>query len=98
MWDYNERLLTQVVSALSVCPACDGRHFVDRFVMQGYRLKRCEACGLLFLNPQPSPEILAAIYSPTYFLGGSDPDAALSVSRSKRQTAQLYLEQIARYA
>ena len=90
--------MAQVVSALLACPACDGSQFVDRFMMQGYRLKRCEACSLLFLNPQPSPEILAGIYSPTYFLGESNADASLSVSRIKRQTARVYLDQIARYA
>jgi SAM-dependent methyltransferase len=66
--------------------------------MQGYPLKRCDACGLQFLDPQPSADVLAAIYSPAYFLGGSDPEASSSVSRVKRQTARMYLDQIERYA
>lgn len=41
-----------------------------------YEMYRCDACGLLFLNPQPSPEQLAAHYPRTYYaFGGDKPDA-----------------------
>jgi len=45
------------------CPLCDGgRHDEERWV-RGFRLARCRDCGMVFVNPQPSAETLAAGYN-----------------------------------
>jgi len=37
-----------------------------------YDVSRCKRCGLVFLNPQPGPEELAAHYPATYYSLGGD--------------------------
>lgn len=54
----------------------------------------CRVCGVEFAYPQPSDELLAAIYSHEYFLGSEDAAAANKVAELKRATARLYLEAI----
>ena len=57
---------------------------------------RCDACGLLMRNPQPSDAELAAIYTEHYFLGSGPEHAGLSeeTNRLKRATAAGYLDEI----
>lgn len=38
---------------LSECPACDSSGHTTLFELRGSPVQRCEACGLVFLNPQP---------------------------------------------
>jgi SAM-dependent methyltransferase len=47
-----------------------------------------------FLNPQPTPEVLNAIYSAHYFLGDREGVPQSEVSRLKRKTAEMYVRQI----
>ena len=54
----------------------------------------CRVCGVEFAHPQPSDELLAAIYSHDYFLGSEDAAAAERVAELKRATARLYLDAI----
>jgi 2-polyprenyl-3-methyl-5-hydroxy-6-metoxy-1,4-benzoquinol methylase len=82
---------------LSACPACDAGGSVTSFALQNYDVQRCVLCGLLFLNPQPSDDVLREVYSPSYSLGASDPDAVRMVTQIKRMTARTYLDQIVRY-
>jgi len=58
---------------------------------------RCDDCGLVFLNPQPSDEELARIYSANYFLGSDSEAGRKTVSQIKQATAQLYLSEIRHY-
>lgn len=45
------------------CPLCQGeRHRFERRV-RGFALVRCRDCGMVFVNPQPSSETLAAGYN-----------------------------------
>jgi SAM-dependent methyltransferase len=58
---------------------------------------RCEDCDLMFLNPQPSDEELAKIYTSEYFLGHDSEEGRRNVSELKRATARQYLAELTRY-
>lgn len=45
------------------CPLCGARDVEQRFVKQGLRVVRCPGCGLVYVNPQPSPDALARLYN-----------------------------------
>ncbi len=44
------------------CPACLGVEALPSFVKAGYTLRRCRACGFLFVFPYPSDDELARFY------------------------------------
>lgn len=58
---------------------------------------RCEDCGLVFLNPQPSDEELGRIYTENYFLGSESDEGRRAASEIKQATALQYLSEIRRY-
>lgn len=83
------------------CPICHEEAFTYQFTHAGSSIVRCDGCNLLFRNPQPSDDELAAIYNDTYFLGttaaeGTDRYEA-EFSRLKQSTAAGYLDRIERY-
>jgi len=80
-----------------LCRACEGTSQQKLFVHEGRVVCQCQACGLVFLNPQPSDEVLSRIYSTEYFLESTDPESQGHLSRIKRQTARLYLDAIVQY-
>jgi len=51
----------------------------------------------MFLNQQPSDEVLEEIYNEEYFLGEHTPEGEKAVSDMKRATAKLYLNQLIKY-
>lgn len=55
----------------------------------------CPGCGLWLTNPQPSDAELATIYGPDYVLVENDPIGEAMVLRSKRATADHYLDVLA---
>jgi glycosyltransferase involved in cell wall biosynthesis/2-polyprenyl-3-methyl-5-hydroxy-6-metoxy-1,4-benzoquinol methylase len=61
------------------------------------RVVRCEDCGLVFLNPQPSDEERARTYGADYFLGCDSEAGQREVSDLKQATARLYFSEIQRY-
>jgi SAM-dependent methyltransferase len=67
------------------------------FSTGGHRVVRCEDCGLVFLNPQPSDQELSRIYSENYFLGSESDEGRRAASEVKQATAQMYLTEIRRY-
>jgi SAM-dependent methyltransferase len=79
------------------CHVCGGTRIHYLFTTSGYRVVRCDNCGLLFLNPQPSDAELGKTYTENYFLGSEHPEAGLAVSEIKQATARLYLSEIQRY-
>jgi SAM-dependent methyltransferase len=93
---------TPIRPAVSICPLCESNEFEYQFVSAGSPLVRCEGCGLLLRNPQPSDSELEAIYNEHYFLGSqpgrsvSKGDAAITgdVDALKRDTAAGYLDAI----
>jgi glycosyltransferase involved in cell wall biosynthesis/SAM-dependent methyltransferase len=67
------------------------------FTTSDYRVVRCDNCGLVFLNPQPSDDELARIYGANYFLGSDSEAGRQAVAEIKGATASLYLSEIRRY-
>lgn len=89
---------------LAACPLCGHEHLVYQFTHDATPIVRCDGCGLLMRNPQPSDAQLAAIYTDTYFLGTAPagPQAAADgfereVHDLKRATAAGYLDRIEAY-
>lgn len=56
---------------------------------------QCRSCRLGLTNPQPSDAELGAIYGPDYVLVENDPAGEAMVLRSKRATADHYLDLLA---
>ena len=46
---------------VKACHVCEGMRFYYLFSAADYRVVRCDDCGLVFLNPQPSDDELARI-------------------------------------
>jgi len=50
------------------CPLCSADNSKFLFLKNTYRHVRCRACGLVFVNPMPTPAEIGAIYDdPLYF-------------------------------
>lgn len=47
----------------TACPLCGGDKLRPERVIDGYSLERCSRCSFVFVNPRPSPQQLAAIYT-----------------------------------
>ncbi len=84
-------------SLVETCHVCQGARVYYLFSTSGYRVVRCDDCGLVFLNPQPSDDELARIYNADYFLGSDSEDGRQGVSEIKQATASLYLSEIRSY-
>lgn len=79
------------------CHVCEGSRVYYLFSTSGNRVVRCEDCGLVYLNPQPSDKELSEIYSAQYFLGSETEDGRCEASQIKQATGKEYLSEIARY-
>ena len=79
------------------CHVCGGARFYYLFSAADYRVVRCDDCGLVFLNPQPSDDELARIYNADYFLGSNTGKSSQAVREIKQATASLYLSEISRF-
>jgi 2-polyprenyl-3-methyl-5-hydroxy-6-metoxy-1,4-benzoquinol methylase len=77
---------------LAACPVCRGRRTPYAFSVPDARVVRCADCDFLFLNPQPSDEILRKIYSGEYFCGANDDTMRAHVATLKTATAESYLD------
>jgi 2-polyprenyl-3-methyl-5-hydroxy-6-metoxy-1,4-benzoquinol methylase len=76
------------------CPLCDSGNTVEELRLDKYTILSCLDCTVQFSSPQPDDETLAAIYSADYFLSDRDGISSDEVSRLKRETAKLYVDQI----
>jgi len=83
--------------AVKACHVCGSVRFYYLLSTADYRMVRCDDCGLLFLNPQPSDEELARIYTANYFLASDNDAAGRAISEIKLATAGMYLSEIRRY-
>ena len=77
--------------SVKACHVCKGLRVYYRFSVSGHRVVRCEDCGLVFLNPQPSDDELARIQEAGNFSGGGS-EAGL-----KEDVTRRYLSEIRRY-
>jgi glycosyltransferase involved in cell wall biosynthesis/2-polyprenyl-3-methyl-5-hydroxy-6-metoxy-1,4-benzoquinol methylase len=84
--------------AIKTCQVCKSARIYYLFSTCDCRVVRCDDCGLVFLNPQPSDEELARIYRAGYFLGSDTETGREAVSEIKQATARLYLAEIRRYS
>lgn len=80
---------------VETCPLCGGREFRAITVVDSHPVVRCRSCRLQFTTPQPSDAELAAIYGPDYTLAEDGTPAAAVIARSKRATADHYLDLLA---
>ena len=78
------------------CPVCDGRKFRPLLQVGPHPVVQCPSCQLGLTNPQPSNTELGEIYGPNYVLIENDPVGEAMVLRSKRATADHYLDLLAR--
>lgn len=77
------------------CPVCGGHRFRYLFSVANHRLVRCSECNFNFLNPQPSDEELAAIYTRDYFLGSGIAEKETTFGQLKLRTADTHLDALA---
>lgn len=88
---------------VAACPLCGHEHLVYQFTHGATPMVRCDGCGLLMRNPQPSDAQLAAIYTDAYFLGTAPAGEAAGlgfekeVNALKRATAAGYLDRVEAY-
>jgi 2-polyprenyl-3-methyl-5-hydroxy-6-metoxy-1,4-benzoquinol methylase/glycosyltransferase involved in cell wall biosynthesis len=82
---------------VKACHVCEGTRIYYLFSAANYRIVRCEDCGLIFLNPQPSDTELGEIYGANYFLGSETEEGRKLAREIKQATAKSYLTEIARY-
>lgn len=82
---------------IQTCLVCNGARIYYLFSAKGHRVVRCDDCGLVFLNPQPSDGELARIYNANYFLGSESDAGRVAARELKQATARLYLSGIKRY-
>lgn len=55
----------------------------------GLRLVRCRDCGLIYVNPRPTPEALTAYYGQEYFDGGDYAQDALREAMYRMEIAHM---------
>ncbi len=82
---------------VKACQICGGLRVYYLFSTSGHRVVRCEDCGFVFLNPQPSDEELGRIYDADYFLGSESEEGRRAASEVKHATGRVYLNEIRRY-
>ena len=80
------------------CIVCRSPRLHYLFSVSDYRIVRCDDCGLLLTNPQPSATELARIYTADYFLRSTTDDGRRVIHELKQQTADLYLDLLDRYS
>jgi len=83
--------------SVKACHVCDSNRIYYLFSAADCRVVRCDDCGLMFLNPQPSDAELGRIYGANYFLGSESDEGRRLASEIKQATAQSYLTEISRY-
>ena len=74
------------------CRICGSSAVGSRFRLSIYNVVACSTCGVRFLDPQPSDEALAAIYTADYFFARDDEanrtrHAALKAASARRTIA-----------
>jgi 2-polyprenyl-3-methyl-5-hydroxy-6-metoxy-1,4-benzoquinol methylase len=79
-------------SLITACPVCGARHLHYAFSLAKHRIVRCDHCGFMLINPQPSNDILGQIYSSDYFVLSSNQEGLSHTEMLKKSTADMYLE------
>ena len=74
------------------CPICRSRRIYYAFAIADNRVVQCHECNFLFLNPQPTDERLAQIYSANYSFASYDLRIAEHATALKAATSSDYLD------
>src|ERR1017187_9538253 len=82
---------------VKLCHVCKGVRVYYLYSACGHRVVRCDDCGLVFLNPQPSDDELARIYGENSFPGSDGEAGRNAVSNVKLVAARVDLSEIRRY-
>jgi 2-polyprenyl-3-methyl-5-hydroxy-6-metoxy-1,4-benzoquinol methylase len=77
---------------INACTVCNSRHLHYEFTLEQHRIVRCDDCGFMLINPQPSDEVLGQIYSGDYFVLSSEQEGLDHVEALKKSTADRYLD------
>jgi glycosyltransferase involved in cell wall biosynthesis/2-polyprenyl-3-methyl-5-hydroxy-6-metoxy-1,4-benzoquinol methylase len=83
--------------AVKSCHVCKSTRVYYLFSTSDCRVVRCEDCGFVFLNPQPSDDELARIYARDPFPGDGTEAGRREVGELRLATASLYLTDLRRY-
>lgn len=67
--------MAEKMAAVSICPVCGSGKFSSHLTAQDHHygipgnwdLGRCDGCGLVFLQPMPSPDQIASLYPDDYY-------------------------------
>lgn len=79
------------------CLVCQGKKIHYDFSLDKYRVEECADCGLMRLNPQPTDQELAKIYSANYFIALDDDNGQSHSAALKAGTADQYLNLLGTY-
>lgn len=80
------------------CIICGSKKVHYGFSLDKFRIEKCDDCGFMRLNPQPTDEALAKIDSSPYFLGSEKSETQTQATALKSSTANAYLDLLAAYA
>jgi len=76
----------------TLCTICGSRHLHYSFTLKQHRIVRCDDCGFMLSNPQPTDEILDRIYDENYILFSPDHEMLEHIEALKKSTAERYLD------
>lgn len=79
-------------NVIYACTVCGARRLHYAFTLEQHRIVRCDDCGFMLINPQPSDDTIARIYSSDYFILSSSEDGRRHVESLKKLTADRYLD------
>ena len=54
-----------------LCYLCGSNSYQELLIKNNYHIVKCNRCGLVFVNPQPTSELTDKIYNENYFAGGN---------------------------
>ena len=74
------------------CLICRSKNCNYAFSLAKHRVERCQDCGFMSINPQPTDKTLSQIYNSEYFVLSNDQKGVDYVSSLKQKTADLYLD------
>jgi 2-polyprenyl-3-methyl-5-hydroxy-6-metoxy-1,4-benzoquinol methylase len=81
-----------VDNVINACAICASRHLHYAFTLKKHRIVRCDCCGFMMINPQPSSEILDQAYSASDFALSSEQQKEHNhVEMLNESTADIYL-------
>jgi ubiquinone/menaquinone biosynthesis C-methylase UbiE/CTP:molybdopterin cytidylyltransferase MocA len=79
------------------CPVCNGKFIHYAFSLENHRIVKCDGCGFMGINPQPTDQEIENIYSDNYFLLSNSKEGEKHSRYLKYTTAQNYLNLLEKY-